>query len=150
MEDRLHRLAMAQDKNGRFPDALKTFEQAITFREKRYGAGHVQTGNLLAEIGRICRARGFHPQAQVYLKVALRIHEAQCGTDSAEALGDVQELAGSLEDTGDLDGAAAQYERALGKLRKPGTRTSKRSPRCSTVSPACKWAGAIIRGPGNS
>jgi tetratricopeptide (TPR) repeat protein len=38
-----------------------------------------------------------------------------------EALGDVQQLAGSLEDTGDLDGAAAQYERALGlKLRKLG------------------------------
>jgi len=114
MEERLQRLAMAQDKNGRFPDALKTFEQAITFREKRYGAGHVETGNLLAEIGRICRARGFHPQAQVYLKVALRIHEAQCGADSLEALGDVRELAGLLEETGDLDGATALYERILG------------------------------------
>ena len=114
MEDRLHRLAMAQDKNGRFPDALKTFEQAITFREKRYGAGHVEMGNLLAEIGRICRARGFHPQAQVYLKVALRIHETQCGSDSMEALGDVRELAGTLEDIGDLEGATALYERVLG------------------------------------
>ena len=114
MENRLQWLALAQDKNGRFPDALKTFEQAITFREKRYGAGHVQTGNLLSEIGRICRARGFHPQAQVYLKVALRIHEAQCGADSTEALGDVRELAGTLEDIGDLDGATALYERILG------------------------------------
>jgi tetratricopeptide (TPR) repeat protein len=114
MEDRLHRLALAQDKNGRFPDALKTFEQAITFREKRYGAGHVEMGNLLAEIGRICRARGFHPQAQVYLKVALRIHETQCGADSMEALGDVRDLAGTLEDMGDLEGATALYERVLG------------------------------------
>ena len=108
-------------KNGRFPDAVKTFDQAIAFREKRYGAGHLETGNLLAEVGRICRARGLHVQAQAYLKRALRIHEAQCGTDSLEALADVQHLAGSLEDTGDLDGAAAQYERALGlKLRKLG------------------------------
>jgi tetratricopeptide (TPR) repeat protein len=114
MEERLQRLAIAQDKNGRFPDALKTFEQAITFREKRYGAGHVESGNLLAEVGRICRARGFHPQAQVYLKVALRIHEAQCGSDSTEALADVRELAGSFEDTGDLEGAASQYERVVG------------------------------------
>ena len=114
MEDRLHWLAMAQDKNGRFPDALKTFDQAITFRERRYGAGHVKTGNLLSEIGRICRARGYHPQAHVYLKVALRIHEAQCGADSTEALGDVRELAGLLEDMGDLDGARALYERILG------------------------------------
>lgn len=121
MEDRLQRLALAQDKNGRFPDAMKTFDQAIALREKRYGAGHLKTGNLLAEVGRICRARGVHAQAQAYLKRALRIHETQLGTDSGEALADVQQLAGSLEDTGDLDGAAAQYERALGlKLRKLG------------------------------
>jgi tetratricopeptide (TPR) repeat protein len=114
VEERLNRLALAQDKNGRFSDALKTFEQAIAFREKRYGAGHVETGNLLSEIGRICRARGFYPQAQAYLKDALRIHEAQCGADSMEALGDVRELAGLLEETGDLDGATALYERILG------------------------------------
>jgi tetratricopeptide (TPR) repeat protein len=121
VEQRLQRLATAQDRNGRFPDAIKTFDQAIVLREKRYGADHLETGNLLAEVGRICRARGVHAQAQAYLKRALRIHEAQGRTDSVEALGDVQQLAGSLEDTGDLDGAAAQYERALGlKLRKLG------------------------------
>ena len=120
-ENRLQRLATAQDRNGRFPDALKTFDQAIATREKRYGDGHVETGNLLAEVGRICRARGLHVQAQGYLKRALRIHESECGTDSQEALADVQQLAGSLEDTGDLDAAAAQYERALGlKLRQLG------------------------------
>lgn len=120
-EKRLQRLAWAQDRSGRFPEALKTFDQAIAIREKRYGAGHLETGNLLAEVGRICRARGLHVQAQAYLKRALRIHETQCGTDSPEALGDVQHLAGSLEDTDDLDAAAAQYERALGlKLRQLG------------------------------
>jgi tetratricopeptide (TPR) repeat protein len=41
--------------------------------------------------------------------------------DSAQALADVQQLAGTLEDAGDLDGAAAQYERVLGlKLRTLG------------------------------
>jgi len=120
-ERRLQRLATAQDRNGRFPDALKTFDQAIAVRERHYGAGHLETGKLLAEVGRICRARGVHVQAQAYLRRALRIHETQCGTDSLEALGDVQQLAGSLEDTGDLDAAAAQYERALGlKLRQLG------------------------------
>lgn len=121
LEERLRRLAMAQDQTGRFSDALKTFEQAVSLREKRYGAGHVETGNLLAEVGRICRARGFHDQAQGYLKRALRIHEEQFGEDSVEALDDVQQLAGTLEDLGDLDGAAAQYERTLGlKLRQLG------------------------------
>ncbi len=121
IEERLQRLAMAQDKNGRFSDAIKTFDRAIELREKRYGPAHRETGNLLSEAGRICRSRGVHAQAQAYLKRALRIHESECGTDSAETLNDVQQLAGSLEDTGDLDGAAAQYERALGlKLRKLG------------------------------
>jgi len=123
MEDRLQRLALAQDKTGRFSEALKTFEQAIAFREKRYGAGHMQTGNLLSEIGRICRARGFYPQAQAYLKGALRIHEAQGGSDSMEALGDVRELAGLLEETGDMDGATALYERILGL--QPGSKNGE-------------------------
>jgi tetratricopeptide (TPR) repeat protein len=121
LEERLRRLALAQDKNGRFTDALKTFEQAVTLREKRYGATHVETGNLLAEIGRICRARGFHDQAQASLKRALAIHEAHYGVNSPETLADVQELAGAFEGMGDLDGAAAQYERVLGlQLRKLG------------------------------
>jgi tetratricopeptide (TPR) repeat protein len=121
LEERLRRLALAQVKNGRFPDALKTFEQAITLREKRYGAGHLETGNLLAEVGRICRARGFYDHAQACLKRALRIHEAHYGVDSPETLGDVQELAGALEGMGDLDGAAAHYERVLGlQVRKLG------------------------------
>lgn len=121
MEARLQKLALAQDKNGRFSEALKTFDQAIALRERRYGAGHMETGNLLAEVGRICRSRGFHIQAQGYLKVALHIHEKQCGADSVEALHDVQQLAGSLEDVGELDAAAAQYERALGlQLRRLG------------------------------
>ena len=121
MDVRLQRLATAQDKNGRFEDAMKTFDRAIAFREKQHGETHQKTGDLLAEVGRICRARGVHPAAQAYLARALRIHEAACGSDSPQALGDVQELAGSLEDSGDLYGAAAQYERALGlKLKKLG------------------------------
>ena len=120
-ELRLQRLATAQDRNGHFPDALKTFDQAIAVRERYYGIAHLETGNLLAEVGRICRARGVHVQAQAYLKRALHVHETQCGPDSLEALGDVQQLARSFEDTGDLDAAAAQYERALGlKLKQLG------------------------------
>ena len=120
LEERLRRLALAQDKNGRFPDALKTFEQAITLREKRYGAGHVETGNLLAEVGRICRARGFHDQAQACLRRALGIHEAHYGVDSPRwAMSRNWRERSKMP--GDLDGAAAQYERVLGlQLRKLG------------------------------
>jgi tetratricopeptide (TPR) repeat protein len=121
LEERLRRLAVAQDKNGRFTDALKTFEQAITLREKRYGINHIETGNLMAEVGRICRARGFYDHAQACLKRAMRIYEAHYGIDSPETLGVIQELAGAFEGLGDLDAASAQYERVLGlQLRKLG------------------------------
>ena len=121
LEERLRRLAVAQDKNGRFTDALKTFEQAITLREKRYGINHIETGKLMAEIGRICRARGFYDHAQACLKRAMRIYEAKYGIDSPETLAVIQELAGAFEGMGDLDGAAAQYERVLGlQVRKLG------------------------------
>ncbi len=43
----------------------------------------------------------------------MRIHESQCGADSSETVQDLHQLAGSLEDAGDVDGAADQYERAL-------------------------------------
>lgn len=121
MENRLQRLATAQDKNGKFSEAIKTFDLAIALREKRYGAGHKKTGSLLEEVGRICRIRGNHSEAQAYLKRALRIQETQSGADSAEALAVVKELAASLEETGDRDAAAAQYERALSlKLKRLG------------------------------
>ena len=90
MEDRLQRLAMAQDRNGHFPEAIKTFDQAIALREKRYGASHVETGNLLAEVGRICWERGNQAEAQAYFQRALRIHEAQRGSASAGALAGIQ------------------------------------------------------------
>jgi uncharacterized protein HemY len=75
----------------------------------------------VAEAGRLCRAHGEHGKAQDYLRRALRIHEAACGDDSLQAFQDTQELATSLEQSGDMEGAAAQYERALTlKLRKLG------------------------------
>jgi len=112
-EVRIRRLALAQDKNGRFEEALITFDKAIALREQSQGARHEETGNLIAEAGRLCRQHGEHGKAQEYLRRALRVHEAACGDDSIQAFRDVQELAGSLEDSGDQEGAAAQYERAL-------------------------------------
>jgi tetratricopeptide (TPR) repeat protein len=120
-EVRVRRLALAQDKNGRFGEALATFDKAIALREQSNGARHQETGDLVAEAGKLCRQHGEHAKAQEYLRRALRIHEAACGADSAQAFNDVKELAGSLEESGDQQGAAAQYERALTlKLRKLG------------------------------
>jgi tetratricopeptide (TPR) repeat protein len=47
------------------------------------------------------------------LRRSLRIHENVAGRTSREALEDLYHLAGSLEESGDIDAAAALYERAL-------------------------------------
>ena len=64
-------------------------------------------------LGAAYRAQGKHEEAQKCLRRALKIHERTQGVQSAEAIQDLQYLAGSLEESGDLGGAAAQYERAL-------------------------------------
>jgi tetratricopeptide (TPR) repeat protein len=64
-------------------------------------------------LGELSRAQGDHPAAQAHLKRALKIHEAYCGPESHEAAEDLRQLAGSLEESGDLEGAMAQYERVL-------------------------------------
>ena len=44
---------------------------------------------------------------------ALKIHERDCGADSPEATRDLHNLAGSHEEAGDIEAAAALYERAI-------------------------------------
>src|SRR5579862_1137380 len=68
---RIYKLASAQYRNGRFEEAMANFEQAISLREQAFGAEHAMTAELIAEVGRICRAQEDHTKAQVYLKRAL-------------------------------------------------------------------------------
>src|SRR5262249_26308987 len=72
-------LASAQFKNGKFDEAIANYDQAIALREQAFGVEHAMTGELIAEVGRLCRGQGEHEKAQAYLKRALRIHEATCG-----------------------------------------------------------------------
>lgn len=121
MAKRVHRLGVARHHNGHTQEAGPALEKAILLHEQSYGIAGAETGDLLTEVGKIYRAQGEHAKAQECLKRALRIHEAVHGNESPQAFQDLQQLAGSLEESGDLDGASAQYERALMmKLRKLG------------------------------
>jgi tetratricopeptide (TPR) repeat protein len=118
MARRVHRLGMLRHKNGQIDGAVQAFTEAVAIREKVHGEEHLETAHQLTELGVVYRAQGKHAEAQRCLRRALRIHERECGVDSPEADRDLHQLAGSLEDAGDIDGATAQYERALGlKLR---------------------------------
>jgi tetratricopeptide (TPR) repeat protein len=113
MARRVHRLGIARHRNGRSEDALPALEKARTLHEQIYGEQHLETAHVLTELGIIYRAEGIHVRAQECLRQALRIHEKECGAESPEAIKDLHHLAGSLEDAGDIEGAAQQYERAL-------------------------------------
>jgi tetratricopeptide (TPR) repeat protein len=107
------KLARAQYQGGDRSKGLNGYAQAVELHEKAFGAEHVETGHLLAELGTLGRALGNHAEAQTNLRRALKIHEACFGADSREAAEDLSQLAASLEESGDLEGAMAQYERAL-------------------------------------
>ena len=113
MARRVHRLGIARHKNGRLEDAVPALEKALALHEESYGETHVDTANLLSDLGAMYRAQGNHESAQNCLRRALRIHETAFGYDSAETVRDLHNLAGSLEEAGDPEAAAAQYERAL-------------------------------------
>jgi len=110
---RMLKLARARYQGGDRNKGFDYYAQAVDLHEKAFGAEHLETGHLLAELGVLGRAQGDHEKAQTHLRRALKIHEAYCGADSHEAAEDLAQLAGSLEESGDLEGAMAQYERAL-------------------------------------
>jgi tetratricopeptide (TPR) repeat protein len=113
MARRVHWLGVARYHNGRVEEAMPALEKSLALHEENYGPDHLITAGRLSEIGRIYSARGQHVKAQDYLRRALRIHAAEYGPDSAQAFSDLAALAGSLEESGRLEAAAAEYERAL-------------------------------------
>jgi tetratricopeptide (TPR) repeat protein len=113
MARRVHRLGTARHKSGRTEDAVPALEKAVRLHEELMGEDHIETARLVSEMGRIYRAQSNHEQAQKCLRRSLRVHEREYGHDSPEAISDLHHLAGSLEESGDIDGAAELYERTL-------------------------------------
>jgi tetratricopeptide (TPR) repeat protein len=113
MARRVHRLGLLRHQAGRISEAIPMLEKAVAIHEDTFGPDHLETGNQLTALGAIHRAHGNHDEAQKCLRRALKIHERTQGVQSPEAIQDLHHLAGSLEESGDLEGAAAQYERAL-------------------------------------
>lgn len=110
---REHCLGIARHLNGRPEEALENLEKALEIHERTHGPEHKETGDILTEIGKVCRAQGQLERAEEYLRRAFRIHRAELGEAAAPVFDDIQQLAGTLEEMGDLQSAAEQYERAL-------------------------------------
>lgn len=110
---RVVRLGVARHRMGRIKEAIPVLANAVEMHEKAFGRDHPETAHQLAELGGALRADGRHAEAQIILRRALEIHKALRQQDSPFAIQALHHLAGSLEDVGDLEAAAEQYETAL-------------------------------------
>jgi tetratricopeptide (TPR) repeat protein len=111
MARRIYRLGIVRDLQGQ--DGIPALEKAVELHEQTFGDDHLETGAVLTSAGILYRAEGRHQEARRCLSRALRIHQRESGPDSPEAIRDLQNLAGSHEETGDIDSAATFHEHAL-------------------------------------
>jgi tetratricopeptide (TPR) repeat protein len=100
-------------KSGRKDEALEAFQQAAGLSEQVFGPNHLETAQSFAELGMLSRQHGNHAQAQWCLRRAAEIHQTASGLESHAATEAIFNLAASLEQSGDLEGAMSEYERVL-------------------------------------
>ena len=118
---RQHRLGSLRQQQGRLREAVELLAESVAIHEQALGESHPATAHRLSDLGAVYHALGNHAEAQRCLRRAIRVHEQNSGLDSPEAASDLKMLTESLEASGDIDGAAAQFERVLNlKLRVVG------------------------------
>lgn len=100
-------------RSGRTAQGVAEFENAAKALEQHYGAEHIETAAVLAALGAAYHAHNNHAEAQRCFNAALAIHSKCCGRHSPEAMHDLFGLAASLAQSGDLQRATAECERAL-------------------------------------
>lgn len=113
MARRVHRLGISRFKEGRSADAIPALKKGLELHEQAYGPEHEETNRVLSELGSIYRAEGLHEEAQDCLRRSLRFHQNTFGMDDTRALQDLHQLAASLEESGDTEAAAREYERVM-------------------------------------
>ncbi len=113
MARRVHRLGMSRYKSGRSDDAIPALKKGLELHEQAYGTESGETNSVLSELGAIYRAEGLHADAQKCLRRSLRFHQNAFGADDSRAIHDLHQLAASLEESGDTQAAAQEYERVM-------------------------------------
>ena len=98
-------------ESGRHADARKAFEESLKLTEQTHGPNHLETANSLTEVGVIYRQTGAHPEAQQHLQRALTIYRSTEEPNPLQISESLRNLAMSLEESGDLARATAEYER---------------------------------------
>ena len=94
-------------------NARKHLQEAIQLYELAYGADHPETANRLSEFAAMLAKEGNHTDALACIQRAYKIHQRTAGPHSPEAVMDLQGIAETLHEKGDLEQAAEQYEKVL-------------------------------------
>jgi tetratricopeptide (TPR) repeat protein len=113
MARRVHLLGLSQHRAGKSDDAVPVLERAVKLHEDTLGVENDETVRVLAELGYVHRARGRHDLAQRCIQYALRHFQNTKGAGSPEAMETLSQLVGCLEEAGNRDRAAEEYERML-------------------------------------
>ncbi len=106
-------IASIESRMGDTVAARKHLQAAIQLYELAYGADHPETANRLSEFANMLASEGNHTDALACLQRAYKIHQRTAGPHSNEAVMDLQCIAQTLHDQGDLEKAAEQYEKVL-------------------------------------
>jgi tetratricopeptide (TPR) repeat protein len=118
---RLHCVGLLRQRHGRFHEAVEFLTECAAVHEQSLGDLHPSTAQQFSDLGAAHHAAGNHAETQRCLRRAIRIHERHEGLDSPAAAVDLRTLTESLEASGDIAGAAAEFERVLtAKLRMMG------------------------------
>lgn len=107
------KLAHALEQSARPVEAIEALKQSASHAEKAFGAEHAETAAHLNELGMLHRRHGHHGAAQSCLRRALQIHRTATGVESRESTQALYNLAASLEEAGNFNDAATEFERLL-------------------------------------
>mmetsp|Transcript_37 Transcript_37/g.58 ORF Transcript_37/g.58 Transcript_37/m.58 type:complete len:472 (-) Transcript_37:283-1698(-) len=98
---------------GKYSEALRAFDHALSVQRKMLGNDHVDIAITLTHIGSVQSKMGEYPNALQSLAESLRIHHLRRGENLKDVAHTYQVLGVVYKRSGDLDKAMAAYKEAL-------------------------------------
>lgn len=109
--------ATTQYEMADYDAALASLHEAESIRRKLFGPDHPVHARTLRSLGRVLRARGEYAESKVAFEKALAFNRQVSGEQHPDVDADLFELALTLEDSGDFDGALELLNEVLERDR---------------------------------
>ncbi len=115
---RLGVLGKIQQEEGLYPDALKSYGEALVIVARNNGEAHVRTAMLRANIGDVLRIQRKYDEALKQYVTALRIERAELPADHLYVGGTLLRLGDLQRRMGQFDAAEQSFKESLAILGK--------------------------------